>query len=114
MAVSLIPSVKRTKSNVAHETTDGALVTAVSEKKVRVLGVVVTPGGTATSVTFNTKPSGSGTAVSAAFTVAANTPLVLPVHDYGWFETSSGEGLSVTTGTGSTCGIQVVYTLLPG
>jgi len=113
MSVSLVPSVRRVKSNVVHETTDGALVTAVAGNKVRVLGVNVVAGGTATLVTFNSKPSGAGAAVSAAFSLGANGVLTLPIHEDGWFETSGAEGLSVTTGTGSTCAVTVIYTLLP-
>lgn len=114
MSVSLVPSVRRVKSNVAHETTDGALITAVTGSKIRALGVNVVAGGTATVVTFNTKGSGAGTATSAAFSLGANGVLTLPIHEFGWFETSSGEGLTVTTGTGSTCAVTVVYTVLPG
>lgn len=113
MAVSLVPSVRRTFSNVASATTDGALVTAVSGKKIRVLGVLLDAGGTATTVTFNSKGAGAGTAISATFDLLARGVAPFPIHDYGWFETNAGEGLTVTTGTGSTVGIQVVYTLVP-
>lgn len=114
MAVSLSPSVKRTFSNVTSATTDGALVTAVSGRKIRVLGVAAVAGGTATTVTFNSKPAGSGTAISATFDLLARGVLVLPVDELGWFESASGEGLTVTTGSGSTVGVQVIYTVLPG
>lgn len=113
MTVGLVPSVRRTFANVASATTDGALVTAATNKKVRVLGVTVVAGGTATTVTFNSKPSGAGAAVSATFDLSARGVLVLPIDEFGWFESAAGEGLTATTGTGSTVGIQVVYTLLP-
>jgi hypothetical protein len=114
MAVSLVPSVLRTKANIASATTDGAVIAAVSGKKIRVLGFILQAGGTATTVVFNTKPGGAGTAVSAVFDLLARGGTSAPIHNYGWFETSSGEGLTVTTGTGSSVGVQVVYTLLPG
>jgi hypothetical protein len=34
---------------------------------------------------------------------------LLPYNPVGWFETVSGQGLSATTGAGSTTGIQIVY-----
>ena len=96
-------------ANVAASTTDGNIVTAVASKKIRVLAVVFVAGATATNVTFNSKPAGAGTAKSALFAAAANGGAALPYNPVGWFETVSGEGLTATTGTGATVGIQVVY-----
>lgn len=100
------------KVNVNASTTDGAVVAAVAGKKIRVLALAARAGGTATTSTFNTKPTGGGTAISATFANAVNDGIVLPHNPYGWFQTNSGEGLSVTTGAGSATGIQVVYTLV--
>ncbi|QQS08661.1 MAG: hypothetical protein IPK69_11830 [Phycisphaerales bacterium] len=97
-------------ANVAASTTDGAVIAAVASKKLRVHALAVVCGGTATTVTFNTKPGGAGTAISATFALPANGIMVLPESLSGWFETSAGQGLSVTTGAGSTVGIQVAYT----
>lgn len=96
-------------ANVAQSQTDSVLVAGVTGKKIRVLGLAVVAGGTATNVTFNSKPSGSGVAISALFALAANGTMVLPLNPAGWFETVAGEGLTVTTGTGGTTGIQLVY-----
>lgn len=95
--------------NVAASATDTALVAAVTSKKIRVLAAVFVAGGTATNLTFNSKPAGAGTAKTCLFANAANGGATLPFNQAGWFETVSGEGLSVTTGAGSTTGIQVVY-----
>ena len=102
-------SVKKAFANIASATTDGAVVAAVTSKKIRVVGVAVVCGGVATTVTFNTKPGGAGSAISATFALVAGGVLVLPSEACGWFETASGEGLSATTGVGSTVGIQVIY-----
>lgn len=45
--------------------------------------------------------------------LAANGGFVLPFNKDGWFETLSGEGLSGTTGSGSTVGVTVVYAKVP-
>lgn len=95
--------------NVAAGQTDDALVAAVTGKVIRVVALVAIPGATATTSTFNTKGSGAGVAISGTFDIAARTPFVLPFNPAGWFQTTSGEGLSVTTGAGSTTGYQVVY-----
>lgn len=105
-------SVAYAKANVAQSQTDSSIVTATTGKKIRVLALVLLPAASATTVTFNTKPSGSGTAISAAFACGANGPLVLPYNPHGWFETVVSEGLTVTTSSGSTVGIQVVYALV--
>jgi hypothetical protein len=100
---------KFAKANISASTTDGAIISAVASKKLRVIAWIAQPGGTATNVTFNTKPGGAGTAISALFACGANTPVGGGFNPVGWFETSSGEGLTATSGTGSTVGIQVVY-----
>lgn len=101
--------VKRAVANIAASTTDGNIVTAVSGKKIRVVFVVFMAGGTATNLTFNTKPGGAGTAISPLFAMAANGGAAMSLNSSGWFQTNSGEGLTGTTGTGSTVGILVGY-----
>ncbi len=95
--------------NVAAAATDTALVAAVTSKKIRVLAAVFVAGGTATTLVFNSKPAGAGVAKSCLFANAANGGATLPFNPAGWFETVAGEGLSVTTGAGSTTGIQITY-----
>ena len=101
--------VKYAFANVAAATTDGALISAVTGARIRVLGVVARAGGTTTNLTFNTKPAGAGSAISATFASGVNDGPVLPFSSSGWFVTLRGEGLTVTTGAGSTTGIQVSY-----
>lgn len=96
-------------ANIAASATDSSLVAAVASAKIRVVAALVVTGATATNVTFNTKPGGAGTAISMLFANAANGGAVLPFNPVGWFQTSAGEGLTATTGSGSTTGIQIVY-----
>lgn len=105
--------VANTKANIAASQTDAAIITAISGRNIRVLGVVCQAGGTATTVVFNTKPAGAGTAISMTFQNGANGGVTLPFNPAGWFETVAGEGLTATTGAGSTTGIQVVYSIVP-
>lgn len=99
-------------ANVAASQTDSVLVAAVPGRKIRVLSVVANAGDTTpSSVTFNSKGAGAGTAVSALLKSAANGLVVLP-DGGGWFQTNPGEALTVTTSAGSTTGIQVAYAVV--
>lgn len=102
-------TVKKAKAAIASATTDGLVVPAVAGKVLRVLAVILHCGATATTVTFNSKPAGAGAAVSQVFALAANQSVVIPRLDDGWFESVISEGISATTGTGSTVGITLAY-----
>ena len=91
--------------NIAASQTAAAVVAAVAGKKIRVLALAFVCGATATNATFN---SDSG-AISCLFANAANAGAVLGLNPVGWFETDEGEALTLTTGAGSTTGVQVVY-----
>lgn len=99
--------------SIAASATDSILVAAVSNKRIRVHSVVINQGDTTPSaVTFNSKGSGAGTSVFPALKAAANGGFVLPDNEAGWFATNAGEGLSVTTGAGSTTAVIVTYSLV--
>jgi hypothetical protein len=106
-------TVKRALANVAAGTTDGAVVTGVEGYHLRILAAAVMAGGTATNVTFNTKPAGAGSAISCLFACGANGGVVLPHNRDGWFQTAADGGLTVTTGAGATVGVQVTYVEVP-
>lgn len=93
--------------------TDSALVAAPpADRRIRVLGLILTPGGTATTAVLTSKPGGAGTAISQVFNMAANSPVVVPVHVLGYWSAALGEGLSVTTGAGSAVGVTVLYSVI--
>jgi hypothetical protein len=98
--------------NVAASQTDSVIVAAQAGKRVRVYQVASVGGGTATNVTFNTKGSGAGTALSPIFAFGVNGGAVLSYSPSGWFDTNRGEGLTVTTGAGSSQGIIVGYDIV--
>lgn len=101
--------VKRAFANVPAATTDHSLVTAVAGKKIHVLSVTMLCGSTETAVTFNTKPAGAGSAISMQFQLGANGGAVLPHNIHSHFNTLTAEGLTVTTGAGSTVGVMINY-----
>jgi len=100
-------------ANPAASTTDGVVVAAVAGNRIVVTGAVVMAAGTATDLTFNTKPGGAGSAISPLFAQGVRTPVVLPYNPAGWFRTGVGEGLSVTTAAGSASAVLVTYVLEP-
>jgi hypothetical protein len=105
-------AVQRGFANVAQSQTDQSLVAAVAGFKIRVLSFIVMAGGTATTGQFNSKSANPGTAISQNFQCAANGGVCGNHNRHGWFETNAGEGLSFTTGAGSTVGVQFTYVLV--
>ena len=102
-------AVERPFANVAASQTDSQLLAGVAGKKIRVTALAFVCGATATNATFNTKGSGAGVAISPLFANAANGGAILPRNPDGWFETVAGEALTLTTGTGATTGVNIVY-----
>jgi hypothetical protein len=99
--------------SVAASATDSILVGAVTGKKIRVHSIILNQGDTTPSaVTFNSKGGGAGTAVFPPLKAAANGGFVIPENPGGWCETNVSEGLSVTTGAGSTTAIIVTYSVV--
>ena len=98
-------AIKHAKANVAAAATDSSVVALVASTKIRVLAFHCQAGATATDLTFNS----ASAAISPLFANAANGGAVGNFNPVGWFETLSGEALTVTTGAGSTTGITIVY-----
>jgi len=96
-------------ANVAASQTDSSLVAAVSGKRIRVINYTMVAGSTATNVTFNSKGGGAGTAITSLKANAANGGAAPGEALKGHFQTAVGEGLTVTTGAGSTVGIDITY-----
>lgn len=96
-------------ANVAASQTDSSLVAAVAGKRIRVLSYLIMAGSAATDVTFNSKGSGSGTAISILHACPARSGVARCGDQVGYFETKLGEALTVTTSAGSTVGIQLCY-----
>ena len=115
-------TIKRAFANIAASTTDGTFtreagggtLPATTGYRTRVLWVVVVAGATATNLTFNSKPTSSaGVAISPLLANNSNGGEVLPPNHDGWFQTASGEQLTVTTGAGATTGILIGYVEVP-
>lgn len=115
-ATSLIGGGRRNAYDaVAASQTDSVLVAASTGNKIRVLSLVINQGDTTPStVTFNSKGSGAGTAIFPPLKVPANGVIELGRDKFGLFETIVSQGLTVTTGAGSTTSIAVAYERVKG
>lgn len=71
---------------------DNTLVAAVTDKKIRVLQVMLMAAGT---VTVRFESGASGTALSGQMELTAQTGFVLPYSPVGWFETASNTLLNL-------------------
>lgn len=100
---------KFAKADVAASQTDSSVIAAVSGKQILILSAAWVTGSTATTLVFNSKGSGAGTAISCTYSNDAYGGAVLPFSPLGWFQTNSGEALTVTTGAGASIGIEIVY-----
>ena len=106
---AVLSSPLRASHSTAASATDDVVLAAQPGLRIRVLGVVASAEGTSTAITFNSKGSGAGTAISSKLTLAATGPTVIPYAKPGWFQTNAGEGLTVTTGSGATVDFQIIY-----
>jgi hypothetical protein len=75
---------------------DNTLVAAVTGKKIRVLSLFYLASGT---VTVRFESGASGTALTGQMEHTAQTGVVLPFNEDGWFETASGTLLNVELNT---------------
>lgn len=90
---------------------DGSIVAAVAGKKIRVLSYSVSgAAGGVSTITFNSKPAGAGTAISNLISLAANG-FAAESDNNGLFETAAGEGLTATVVT-NTVGLRITYILV--
>lgn len=101
-------------ANVSASTTDQVLVAAPTGtfSIIKVVSVAFVTGATATTAVFNSFPvGGPGTAISCIFQNGSNGGAVLNRNEDGWFWTTAGQSLSITTGIGATTGVIVNYIL---
>jgi hypothetical protein len=104
---------KNAYDSIAASATDSVLVAAVTGSKIRVHAFMLNQGDTtASTITFNSKGAGAGTAIFPGLKYAANGGTT-STEGTGWFETNRGEALTVTTGAGSTSGVVVIYSIVP-
>ena len=109
---------KTSFANVAASQTDANVISAKDSTIFRIIGGWVICAGTATNVTFNSKGTGAGTAITSICPYGVNGGHIMPSPSQpitgeappGYFDTNKGEGLTVTTGAGaSITGITIRY-----
>lgn len=104
--------IRRVNKEVAAGTTDAALWVGEPGYRCRVVALHLLAIAT-TAVDINTKPIGSaGTSISGTLAPELGDPILLPFNPHGWFESESGEGLTVTTGAGQTVTVNATIALI--
>lgn len=94
---------QRTNISIAASQTDSAIVAAQGAGlKIYVMGFQNNAGATASTFVFTTKPGGAGTAISPVYTPANNAIYGIQAQAVVLCATNANEGLSATTGAGST------------
>ncbi len=104
-------------ADIAPSQTDSSLVTKKVGFVNRVIGGFVVAAGTATTIVLNSKGTGSGTAITSTLFCGANGGICWPIAanerigdpPFGYFESIRGEGITATTGSGTTVGVTLVY-----
>ncbi len=95
-------------TDAAFTTTDGSAMAAAPGYRMRAISYSIVCGSSATAVTFNSKGSGAGTAITSPKTLGANG-VSNADSEYGVFESKVDEKITVSTGSGSTCGVDLAY-----
>lgn len=90
------------------------LPVAVPGQAIRVKQVIALAAGTATNVTFNSKGTGAGTAISPLWPFGSNGGFSSPIVESGLFQTNIGEGLALTSGAGSQVALMIFWDYFPG
>lgn len=104
-------------ANIAPSQTDSSLIVAVPSKRIRVVAGWAIAAGTVTDITFNTKPIGSGVAITSDIHCGVTGGMLMPSPPQtavgeppiGYFETNVSEGLTATTGAGASVGVTLRY-----
>jgi hypothetical protein len=92
--------------SIAGGTTDGAIITAVSGKVLRIVFIDLCCVVTGVSTfRFNSKPAGAGTRLSPTYELAATEKIQRYFNPFGWFESVISEGITGTTGTNLVSGM---------
>ena len=101
---------KNAFDSIAASQTDSVLVAAIPGRRIRVCAFIINHGDTTpSSVLFNSKGAGAGTAIFATLKYGANGGTTSPEVRPGWFQTNVGEALTVNTGVGSATGVGVLW-----
>ncbi len=85
---------------------NNTLVSAVSGKKIRVLGVYLISNGT---VNAKMQSGASGTDLTGLAYLVANAGYVLPLSQVGWYETAAGSLLNLNLSSGVAVGGSLIY-----
>lgn len=99
--------IQRVPVNISGPVTDQVVVAAVAGQKIRVIGAHALARSAAATLTFKSKGSGAGTAISPIYDNGAHGGFVMLKDKDGIFETNVGEALAVDAG--AALGIMISY-----
>lgn len=106
----VLENVQYAQATVTASSTDTALVTAPAAKSIRILQLSIGCNATATvAVQLNTKPAGAGTIIWGPTGITASSLFSLPFNKHGYCQAAAANGVTVTTSTGGTVGVNVAY-----
>lgn len=90
---------EKTYLSVNASSNSSVVVTALSNQRVILYALVASAADTSTDFFLN---DGATTVATLVRGVShSGSPFILPYNDAGWVETSAGNALAITTGTGS-------------
>ena len=96
-------------TTIASAQTDQAWIAGEADYKMRVVQMDAQAAATATDITVNNVDSGADTALQLT-ALGVRTEWDLPLNAAGYFESiAAGDGLSLTSGTGSTISVFAFY-----
>ena len=96
---------KKAYANISASQTASEVIAAVPFKSIRVVSLACICGSTGTNITFNS----STNAITCLIANGANGGEILSYMFEGWFQTTPGEALTATTGSGSATGVLINY-----
>lgn len=86
---------------------DNTVVSAVTDKKIRVLSAFIVASGGANTIRFES--AASGTALTGQMDLADNGQLILPFSPVGWFENITGQLLNLELSAATAVNVNVIY-----
>lgn len=102
--------IKYAVQGIAAGATDTNIVTAVTDKSIRVVQfILATTAAGAGDVTFRSKPSGAGANISVGLYLAGSAIFIAPPNKYGYFKTAVGAALTGSNGGANSIGVVIGY-----
>ena len=101
---------KRFKNTIPANSADRSIIAAVAGKRIIVTSLIISCGGTATTLQFQSKAgSDAGVDIGPLFSLPANGCVPIPVMVDGLFETVAGAALVADTSNHAAVSVSGTY-----